>query len=1058
MKNIGWKFRAAVALSSFAAAAHSGTVALWPLECDRSGAFDGRSLVDPAGSLTDSGVGSLSFAASGLDWQLPPNPDPYGHWLELDNRFCAVGDGTGGAFAKLEQASPALFAAMSGLGDFTVEGYLRVDAELDRGAWKSFFVAQAGGANVTLSLRHSRTSDDYVTEDNPSGYYYTFECYYRGSAADGNPGGDTILWTASEAEFAAAFPGVWRHLACTLDHGDTASTRLHFYVDGEEQIAGGVQVAKFRTMDNEDFVLYLGGRADHSLAAGFDYWRISDAALAPADLLCAGGEGTQIVAAPETTVAYWKLDPDANGLLDLRNSVGDYAHLRKNSFVSHPVVATDAAWSEPNAFEPVRGGRDGSGCATLQQPGMGLKAYNLGTELLPTNSFAVEGWYNPEQREGVSRFDTNATGRIFAVADPDRVWSLLLAKQADGSRVFALEAADDETKAGGAALADGVFSAVLPCAAGWHRLRLAYDAATGHGVWTLTFDDEPAGTVENVRAPVFQGAIAGANAYLGSTAVPGSTGRTRTKSDFSLTVTPRNENDSAFGSYDSWSVEKDGATVAVWPLDVRETAGNLWLDGRDTASAWHFTGTFWSDASFANIVCADDTPVVTNPDRSAAFAGDAAANGGSASVSTLATGRSFFFCDDPRVLELFGDGTKDMTFEYYQKRSLAMRDWEVVFTGDTESFGYGSDGMNFSQRSDGFKLCMRAMTIENDQLFADSHDRVDDVEQWHHIAMVRRYDPVTRTAVATLFQDGVECGSVSGKAAVHKLVCVEFFGRPSGNSLVGKVDELRLSAAALEPSQFLCAAVEPAPTPAETARKTMAYWELDDADGDAMLGNAIVPALALTGTATGSPDMFSVSGRIRNPDPTACFAGTAAVDSGSVNAATALVGAYAGACLEPTLPFTVEGWCKPAEPGAAGTVLFRATDAEGEGGWTLRLVRDGDAVRVALRAASPHSWTLTAADDVFAANLAACIGRWTHLAVVCDPQDGNGRWQLYVNGRAAGSIANAIAPGRLSWGLRDIELGSATGGQFDEWRLSRGTLTADDLLFRPNPGFALLLR
>ena len=124
----------------------------------------------------------------------------------------------------------------------------------------------------------------------------------------------------------------------------------------------------------------------------------------------------------------------------------------------------------------------------------------------------------------------------------------------------------------------------------------------------------------------------------------------------------------------------------------------------------------------------------------------------------------------------------------------------------------------------------------------------------------------------------------------------------------------------------------------------------------------------------------------------------------------------------------------------------------------LGLVRDGDAVRIALRADSPHAYALTAVDGVFAADLASSLGRWTHLAVVCDPQDGYGRWLLYVNGRAAGEIANSVAPGRLAWGVRDIEIGPASGGWIDEWRLSRGVLSVDDLLFRPAPGFTLLLR
>lgn len=1046
------------ALFLLVVSAQARTLAVWPLEKDAAGALDGRCLVDPAGGL-DVHVGSaLMFEPSPLGWQRPPNPDGDGHWVELNNRVCAVNGQNGGGFAKLTRATPALFNAMAGLADFTVEGWIKLDQTLGRDEWKPFFLAQAGGANIMLSLRRTRKKEEYKDEAaNAEGYYYSLECYYRGGATDNSPGGDTILWEIREADFGAFMEG-FHHLAVTLDHSNAKQTKMHCYVDGDEQMPGGVQVAKFSSTDNDDFVLYLGGRQTDSLKARFDYWRISDRVLAPSEFLRAGASGARIVEAPTSTVAYWKLDPDEQGVLDLRNAVGDYAHLRKNGFVSLPAMAGDAQWSEPNAFEPVWGGRDGSGSVTLQQPGMGLKAYDLGSRLMPTESFSVEGWYNPAQRDGAALFDTNAFGRVFAVADPDQVWSLQLRKKADGTRVFAIEAADDTTKAGGGALASGDFAAVLPRKDEWHHLRLAYDAAAGNGTWTLTVDETAAGSVANGRAPSYGGAVVGANVYLGSTTIPGTDGRTKSNPNTGLvhTVPARAANDWALGVYDSWSVSKDGTDIAVWPLDVKKTAGNLWVDGRDSKGAYPFTGTFYNN-EFDNAVQTDDKATVTNPDRSAAFRGDASANGGSAVVGRNVNGKGFFFCDDPRVLALWGDGTKDMTFEYYQKRSVAMRDWEIVVSGDSENFGYGTLGLNFSQRASGFKLFMKAMNKEGDEAFADSL-RVNDTTSWHHVALVRKYNPANRKVTASLYQDGVFCSSIEGVAKLHALTCVEFFARPSGGGLVGAVDEMRLSSAALEPSQFLCAPAEAPVTPAETSRKTLAYWELDNEGGNAVLKNAVVPALPLSGAAAGSAETATSAVKMRNPDATVPFDGVAATNHGSVVATTPLTGAAAGLELELTKPFTVEGWVKLFEPGEGGQDLFAVRNADGTGSWALRLVREGEAVRAAVAAVSPNAWTAFPVNGTFAADLAGRLGGWTHVALAYDSSAGLGRWRLFVDGRAGGTLDNALSAGTMPWGLQDVVLGPASGGAFDEWRVSRGVLAAEDLLFRRAPGLFIVIR
>jgi len=1032
------------------------TVALWPLECDSTGVFDGRCLVNPRGTLVPHVATGLSFEPTSRGWQQPPNADGDGHWTEVNNYKAAVNTSTSGAFAKLTEATPELFKALS-VGDFTIEGWIKLSA-LNRGDWKAFYQSTAGGCMVALSLRHTKKKAEAVTEENPEGYVYSVVCYLRSCVAEGQMGSDYYVYEWREEEI-EAFLAQWHHLAISLDHRDATSTKLRFYIDGEK--VGELQTSKYTKIDNQDFALYFGGRVSDSIFARYDYWRISDVALSPSEFLNydpEGKGGKTVVEAPTTTVAYWKLDPDSEGSLDLRNSVGDYAHLRKNSTVSVPEMSSDAQWSELNAFEPVVGGRDGNGSVTLQQPGMGLKTYLLGSLLVPTNSFVVEGWYNPEQREGVSLFDTNAFGRVFAVADPDTVWSLRLKKKADGTRVFAVEAADDTTKGGGTALASGEFSAVLPRTATWHKLRLAYDPDEGNGRWSFSFDDQAAGTVDNVRAPVYAGTIVGANVYLGSTTVPGTKGRTKEKTStpaVKYAIPARAANDWVFGTYDSWSVGVNGSTVAQWGLDVRRNNGNTWVHCRDSVGSYHLTGLFCNDAGFANVVKTDDMPTVTNPDRSATFRGNSSVNAGSAQITANTSNKGFFICDDPRVLKLFGDGTKDFTFEYYQKRNMAMRDWEIVITGDTENFGYGTDGLNFSQRASGFKLWMAAMSVNTDKPF-DNSAGVNDTTTWHHIALVRKYDPSTKKATASLYEDGNLCSSFDGTAAQHALVNVGFFGRTSGGGVCASVDEIRLSSVALEPSQFLCAATpEPAVTPTDNSRKTLGYWELDNREGAAALTNAIVTACPLSGTVTGSASVFSR--KIRNPDTTTPFTGNAAADDGSVIATTPLVSSYAGLNLELDRPFTIEGWLRPTDPGVAGQELCRVSNAAGDGYWALGLVRVGETVKMSVKAVSPNSWTLSPVDGAFSADLASRLGAWTHVAVSYDPTD-NGTWRLMVNGEDGGSLVNAVSPGLLSWGLSSFSLGASDGGAFDEWRLSRGVLTAEGILYRPVPGFVLSIR
>jgi hypothetical protein len=176
-------------------------------------------------------------------------------------------------------------------------------------------------------------------------------------------------------------------------------------------------------------------------------------------------------------------------------------------------------------------------------------------------------------------------------------------------------------------------------------------------------------------------------------------------------------------------------------------------------------------------------------------------------------------------------------------------------------------------------------------------------------------------------------------------------------------------------------------------------------------------------------------------------------------AATApLTSDHAGLNLELSRPFTVEGWFKPVDPGAAVRDVCCASNAAGDGYWRLCLVRDGTAVRLALQAVSPHAWTLWPVDAAFAADLSPHVGAWTHVALSYDPAVGKGTWTLLINGRDGGTLAQEMSPGLWPWGLTRFTLGSAEGGAFDEWRITRGVLTAKDILYCVAPGLAFVIR
>ncbi|MGI6495587.1 MAG: LamG-like jellyroll fold domain-containing protein [Kiritimatiellia bacterium] len=1060
------------------------TLALWPLEYNaEAGALDGRSQIDTVFDLAPCTTkADLAYERATVGWGLPPNPDATARMFDSANETAPAAAGTeyGYYFSGVSADFTGVFAQTNA---FTLEGWCRLDTPPERGEWMvvAYFnvAAATGGDGVPRpsctwiwSIRHN-------SKDAGGNYLYSFEFY------DSLSNMDRKFAAYSEADFSEMFTGAWHHIALAGRLGGSFT----MYLDGVAVgtvVSGGYGAGA--NLPTAAGAFRLGGRGDGKAFRGaMDYWRLSDASLGPASLLC-GAPGSGLVGAacrnpPSTTVAYWTMG-HADGVFDVADHVGaaDLGKFVLNSsrFVSAMLPEPDdtalPTGQPPNGAAALSSSK--TGCASAQTPGAALVAPGLGSALTPASSFTVEGWYRPEQEEGFSASASNASGRLFATRDPAYGWSLIITNGGHGVRSFRIAAADDS----GEGLADGAFpgGAFGLGATGWMHLALVYDATAGNGAWTLYKDGEHCGSVSNTRAPLLAGGLAATNAYLAGTSVFGG----KYPSYPAFTGTTGDAGDQVYGHFDCWracasalapaqflnaSSGSAAAALAYWPLGVRN---RLFLSGASETGNYAFS----TDDSITRLAhCSNtgssDAPTVTNPDATPAFRGDSAVTTGSTILCTGggngATGG--FWTGDRAVCSLLGSRYDPWTVEFYLKRASAMRDWEILIYGDLyNNDGAGSIPFALTSRKAGFRLSADT-TGTMDVLFPGTADLIADTDAWHHLALTHRRKGSSLDVITELYLDGALAGALTQRTyRASTFSGIGIGSRPSGNALWGALGPIRVSRAALEPSQFLCAPPEAPVLSESTELATLAYWEFDDDAGAAGLSSAVTSGYALvdeSGVASGSS--APLVARVPNADATAGFDGDAARNDGSVAFASAgaLRAPYLGNRLDPGTSFTVEGWLLwNGATGSAPLTLFGTWSDSRLGGWRLLLDATGEAPCVRIFAKSPFSWSGIVADGAFTADPAPWADACTHIALARDASAGT--WTLYVNGRPSGSVADCLAPTGRAWALGSFAIGApATGtdapgfvGSIDEWRVSRGALAAEGLLYRPSPATVVIVR
>ena len=1038
--------------------AEAKTVALWPLDTDNL-----RCVVNPSNDFGHTSYWSESD--TGAQWELPPNPDSDRHAFEPLNGSAVRETLSGNSGDK-----GFLFNRYSGRHlrrdkAFTVEGWIKVLQLPASNNWACILCAYDTKAasdssdknRWLLSLRR-RPNESYA-------------CSWILWCNSGN--GDIVLHRYADEESSYAMTNTWMHIA--LVHTPLVNGIDHwaFYLNGvkagETDDRGGVS----DSYEHDDFDLGARRSMGNQINAVFDYWRISDKVLAPSEFLCAGDSGGTPVLAASHTIAYWPLGVTEAGGIDCRDAVGTSpltggfgSSFSQNRMT--PVEDCAFIGNPPNPTVTLPGGNAGSvlGCATAAC----LQRSDVGAFLNVTSNFTVEGWFCPRICERPSKSASQETvAYLFGTRpDYDKGWALQYRAKGVDKVQFDIYCVDGTKTLRDNAVLSGEYD-MASWYDKWRHVALVYDAAggSGYGLWTLYIDGEVVGSTANAREPVpitsSRMFFVGGRAEVADQSFQGKVDCVRVCAAALSPLQFLNASDGVSAT----------DVVALWPLNVKNGA---FPDLHDVSgNGRHFSD--WSgtqyEINYAKILAtadADAAPVISNPDKTPAFRGDPSAVNGSVRFRNpdAATDNHFatLMTGSKTVMSSLARGS-DFTFEcYWLHRSRT-----ASASGYQETFFCPSDSttakIRFFRKTDGFYIWENLNATISDTKISGTSDSDLEYDRWYHVALVHSIETVdgVRSSVWRVYLDGLQKGMVSetynGSTSVLNMLYVGGRYWSANNSVIGNLSSVRLSDCALDPSDFLCAT----PAPVAKPEPTVAYWPIDSVQpGLANLVDEEYP-LEAYGTAAGSVD--KARGSIpNNAALTNVVAGTARRNHGSyaLGAGGVLAAASIGFEMAGPKPFTIEGWIKwTPSAGTDEEDLVSVGDASSANGG-LRIYFDKTGSSPKLRVFARGAWPCTPyVDGSFDADLTSLAGKWTHLAIAYDSNDGDGAWTLYVEGKHVGSkVKNFYRPTSIDYSRGgDFRIGSTASplsAAVDMWRVGTVAFGPNDLLYAPPMGMYLWFR
>ena len=1038
--------------------AQAKTIALWPVEYDSTlTTFDGSSAVTSGDDLsiyTDDTT--VSGIAAGVGWNLPPSLGNDKFLYDPINRTAITGTLSAPTDAKgmtMRCTSANVVNHLYPTNDFTLEGWFTM-TEYKTDSWVVFMqqgMGSSGNGGWFIAFLFSESRK-----------------WFRLTAA----GGD-VAFNDLTAEETVAMTNGWHHFALTFKYNssDTASAWT-MYLDGVSK--GTIGRPKVTSVNNSHQAFEFGGRYNsksNRFFGGFDYWRLSDEVLAPSQFLNAGGEGVVVPEPAHTTstVAYWKLGTNADGTLDGSDYVGtadlsDGLHdlpTTTSGFFSGMVPSSESAFSgnPPNPSVTLASPNVGSalslsktGSSDSAKNGTVLIVPSLGSELSFGNDFTVEGWIKPRWKTGAA-----CNGYLFGTRYTGYGWTIGVNAS---NQVYVY--ADDES----GNLHNSAVIGTMPTGwlEKWTHIAVVYSAATGNGTWSLYAD----------------------GVLLGSKANP----RISTASNADFRIGGRETRDWTFaGNYDCFRVSKAALSpsqflcaangtaaadvLALWPLDTPD--GVSW-DLRDEKGSY----TLRALRSANYCPAADNSaPTVTNPDTSEHFNGCAASTRGSVAFGSAdgsARTRAFLTTSDPNVLAAISS-KNGFTIEGCFKRAANPTGDEYLFIAPkTTPFDTTMPQISFIYSANGFYIYDTKFSNFGPSasgLFSGTGNQP--VGEWRHFALTYQgtesknaNNQTVLTSTWKLYINGTLSGTLSratlGAVDSANPRWFTIGSRPSsGNAFKGSLSSIRISNVALEPGQFLCDA---GALPTATEPDTLAYWPLDSADGTAFDVTAKTEPVGYSlsryaaGAVGGSTDKALGSLPAWAGDLPRENIGSVTLTAGSSDYMRTT---YLGRRLSLDKDFTVEGWFKwDATTRGGRNALAGTYDAGNNKGWRLEVDDTGDEPRFRIFART-GKYCSPLVDAAFVDSSVA-VGKWSHVAISYDPFVGRGTWTLRVDGNDAGAVENLWRDDSLS-GVSDTfvlgnycdSLVNGFGGGYDVWRVSKGFVATDELLWQAG-GLVILVK
>lgn len=786
------------------------------------------------------------------------------------------------------------------------------------------------------------------------------------------------------------------------------------------------------------------------------------------------------------TVALWPLEADSSGKVDGRCVIDPNNDLTANDKTNNSaVVAQDVGWNLPpnpdaaqHAFEPlnykaVRSVPQGANPANASFQARFLCSNKAGIHVERSRDFTIEGWLKLE-------------------ALPARdAWSLVIGGYDDGSSrnrwTLSFRRRPSENYAGSWIVwANGGTDKVLysyeseeatfQLTNTWMHVALVHDKAMArsggtYDIWTLYINGAKVGDsqTETWSAPT-------------STESP--------KLDLGARQSGYNP---TFGVFDYWRISdvplkpgeflcdgasgmsvKESATVAYWPLEATASGG---VDGRDAVGNSPLSSGFRNATFKQNAM---------TPSEDCAFSGNppnttvTLAGGNVGCLQGAATSGCLEQNDVGALLDLSKSYTVEGWFSpRICEREVKSANQEVCcyLFGTRPDYG---KGWSFQYRAKGvsnfqfdFYCVDQSGNLVNNSVFVNSAEISGWYEAWHHLALVFDKTGGSKGFGAwTLYLDGEPKGSVSCARAIAPVTDARPFilgGRAAiaEQSFQGKVDCVRVSQAALQQNQFLCATENPA-----AATDVIAFWPLNVKNGtyldlrDVSGGNRHFISLdSQSSIQLVSGDTATDGPVISNPDRSPKFRGNPKSTHGSArfrnpDAATDTHRAYLETCsmdvrnaIGGGRDFTFECYYmrKASQKSVSNDQEVFMASADANTGVNIRFFRKQAGFYIWENRNGTINDTLIPGTS----NGDMVVDKWYHVALVHTIESVDGvrktRWRVYVDGDEMGSAStgyngNTTVEARMLIGGRNWSDKNSVIGNLSSVRLSNRALTPSEFL------------